>query len=164
MEILVIGILLVVLCFGGVLLFGAPYLPALTPQVTTALQLLDLRPGQTLLEIGSGDGKVLLAAARQGIRVHGIELNPILVVISKWRTRTYRDLVTVSWGNAWQQIWPVTDGIYVFGLDRVVEKLHTKIVQNSSKTVKVVSVGFAIKSAQLVREDNGVFLYSIEPR
>lgn len=161
--VLIIGLLLA-LCFGGVLLVGAPYLPALTPQVNTALKLLDLQPGQTLFEIGSGDGKVLLAAAKQGIRVQGIEFNPLLVVVSMWRTRKYRDLVTISWGNVWQKELPLTDGIYIFGLDKVVEKLHTKIVQNSTKTVRVASVGFAIQSAKLEREENGVFLYIIKPK
>lgn len=152
------------LCFGGVLLVGAPYLPALTPQVITALRLLDLKPGQSLLEIGSGDGKVLLAAAKQGIRVYGIELNPLLVIVSLWRTRQYRKLVTIYWGDVWHKKWPVTDAIYVFGLDRVVEKLHTKIVQNCHTSIRVASVGFPIQSAELTREENGVFLYIISPR
>ena len=54
--------LVVVACFSLVLLRGAPYLPTLRPQVTTAFELLELRPGETMLELGCGDGKVLVVA------------------------------------------------------------------------------------------------------
>lgn len=153
--------LIFVICFGGALLFGAPYLPSLSPQVKTAFKLLDLKPGQTLIEFGCGDGKVLLAAAEQGIRVYGYEINPILVLICLWRTRKYRKLVKVVWGDAFRAKLPKTDGIYVFGLEKVVKKLHTKIVQNTQKSVKIVSVGFEIKSINYTKKENGVFLYRL---
>jgi SAM-dependent methyltransferase len=163
MELLLIIGLVIALCFGGVLLFGAPYLPALTPQVDAALRLLDLKAGQSLLEIGSGDGKVVLAAAKRGVRVYGYELNPVLVIISKWRTRKYGDLVTIVWGNVWSKKLPLTDGVYVFGLDRFMEKLHTKVVQNIENPVRLVSVGFAIPAVKPTAQDNGVFLYILKP-
>jgi phospholipid N-methyltransferase len=53
----------IVSCFGFVLLRGAPYLPTLSKQVGTALNMIDLERGDTILELGCGDGKVLIAAA-----------------------------------------------------------------------------------------------------
>ena len=41
----------VILCFCAVILFGAPYLPTLSKQKEAALDLLDLKKGQTLLEL-----------------------------------------------------------------------------------------------------------------
>jgi DNA modification methylase len=76
---LFIAIFVLLLAFGGVILRGAPYVPTLDPQARAALELLDLKPGQTLLELGSGDGKILVVAARAGLHVVGIELNPFLV-------------------------------------------------------------------------------------
>jgi hypothetical protein len=64
----------VLVCFGLVLIVGAPYLPTLTPQVEAALDMLDLKPGQTMLELGCGDGKVLIAAAKRGWHCVGYEL------------------------------------------------------------------------------------------
>jgi ribosomal protein L11 methylase PrmA len=68
-----------VILFGFVVAFGAPYLPTLRPQITMALDMLDLKKGQTLLELGSGDGRVMMAAAERGWNVIGYELNPLLV-------------------------------------------------------------------------------------
>jgi hypothetical protein len=72
-----ISILLVfIICFAGVLTVGAPYLPTLKQQVVTALELAQLKPGQSLLELGCGDGKVVLAAANQShIGLSGLAKN-----------------------------------------------------------------------------------------
>jgi len=135
---LVVGAGLVLFCFSSVLLVGAPYLPTLSPQVQAALALANLRPGQTLLELGCGDGKVLLAAARQGIQVVGYELNPIMALVAWLRTRRYHNLVKVVWGDFWRHPWPEADAIFVFLLTRYMDRLDKKIMQSKHRPVKLV--------------------------
>jgi SAM-dependent methyltransferase len=162
---LIVGIAFVlVLCFGFVLLYGAPYLPTFNKQVETALDLVDLRVGQTLLELGCGDGKVLLAAAARGWNVVGYELNPLLALLAWLRTRRYGKRVKVVCANFWTHSWPEADGIFVFLLGRYMKRLDTKITQSSngnrpSKPVKLVSFAFQIpdKSASVSRD--GIYLY-----
>ena len=147
-----------VFCFGFVLLFGAPYLPILKLQLKTAFELLDLKPGDHLLELGCGDGKVLIAAAQQGIRVTGYELNPLLAFIAWVRTRRYRKLVKVVWGNFWSVKLPTTDAIFVFLLPKYMTKLDKKIMQECSRPCKLVSFAFQIPGKRGKSRD-GVFLY-----
>lgn len=151
----------VIFFFGLSLLFGAPYLPTLSKQTAMALDLLDLKPGQMLLELGSGDGRLQLEAAKRGINSLGYELNPILVFVSHWRLRKYRSLAKVKMANFWRSDWPPTDGIYVFLLDRYMLKLHNKVVQSARKPVKLVSFGFRIPNLKPKRQSNGLFLYII---
>jgi SAM-dependent methyltransferase len=153
-----IGLILIT-CFSVVLLVGAPYVPTLTPQVTAALQLADLKSGDTLLELGCGDGKVLLAAARQGITVIGYELNPILALVAWLRTRRYGRQVRVVWGDFWRRPWPDAEAIFVFLLPRYMAKLDQQIVGWPHKPVKLVSFAFAIPSRQPVKVLDGVYLY-----
>ncbi len=149
---------LVVLLFGFVVAFGAPYLPTLKRQTESALDLLDLKKGQTLLELGSGDGRVLKAAARRGLNVTGYELNPILVLISIISTWKYRKNVHITWGNYWHHQWPKTDGIFVFLLDKYMAKLDKKIIQQQLNT-KLVSFAFKVPGKKAVKETDGLFLY-----
>jgi len=150
----------VVMLFGFVLAFGAPYLPTLSRQTTTALDLLDLKPGQTLIELGCGDGRVLLAAAKRGITGVGYELNPILILVAKLVTWRHRKLVTVKLGNFWAVKWPQADGIFVFLLDKYMEKLDKKITQEyKDKKVKLVSFAFKIPEKKPLTVKNGLFLY-----
>ncbi len=151
--------LFLLVCFSFVLLFGAPYLPTLSKNMRVALDMVDLRPGQTLLELGCGDGKVLVAAAQRGWRVIGYELNPLLVLVCWWRTRHYRKLVSVRWGNFWRANWPAADGIFVFVMQRHMGKLDKKIMQLSGKPVKLVSFAFAVPGKQPIKKRDGVYLY-----
>lgn len=163
MEILLYLLIGTIVIFGFVVVFGAPYLPTLKPQIHTALDMLALKPGQTLVEVGSGDGRVLLAAAKRGWNVVGYELNPLLVLFSLWYTRKYRHQVRIVWGNALTKEWPLTDGVYVFGIDRIMPKLHTKITQSIKKPVKVASFSFMLKDQKPIQTKNGVHLYRISP-
>ena len=157
-------LLVIIACFGFVLVFGPPYLPTLTKQMKIALKLADLQPGQTLLELGCGDGKVLVAAAQQGVRAVGFELNPLLVIFCKLRCWRYRHLVEVHWANFWTRPWPATDVILIFGLPRLMKKLDTKIVHDARKPVKLVSFAFPIPDKRAVQHEAGVFVYEYPVR
>ena len=152
-------LIVILICFAGVLLVGAPYLPTLKPQIKAALELADLRPGETLLELGCGDGKVLLAAAQRGAQAIGYELNPLLALTAWLRTRRYRRQVRVIWGNFWQADWPSTEVIFTFLLPRYMAKLNKKCIQYEHKPVKLVSFAFKIPGKRPVRQKNGVYLY-----
>lgn len=149
-----------VLAFGLVVFVGAPYLPTLQPTVAEALKLAGLKPGQTLLELGSGDGRMLLAAAKQGSRAVGYELNPLLVLWSKAITWRYRHLVQVRWGNYWLAKWPETEVIYVFLLQKYMKKLDNKIVQTyPGQKVKLVSLAFTIPGKKPTKQTSSLYLY-----
>lgn len=164
MLVLFIIILWLILLFGFVVFFGAPYLPTLSNQKQIALDLLALEPGQTLLELGSGDGRMLKAAAERGWKAIGYELNPLLVIFSIIYTWRYRKNVKIIWGNFWWTMWPRADGIYVFLLDKYMKKLDKKIIQNyPEKKVKLVSFAFKIPDKKIALENNGVYLYNYLP-
>ncbi|XP_067860859.1 ATP synthase subunit C lysine N-methyltransferase isoform X2 [Heptranchias perlo] len=61
-----------------------PFVPATPAQVENVLQLLRGRRG-ALVDIGSGDGRIVIAAAKRGFQAVGYELNPWLVWYSKYR-------------------------------------------------------------------------------
>jgi hypothetical protein len=57
-----------------------PYVP--TPQVVVnrMLELAQIKPGDTVIDLGSGDGRIMITAAQKyGARGFGVELNPRLV-------------------------------------------------------------------------------------
>jgi SAM-dependent methyltransferase len=159
MIIIVIVLAVLLLAFGGVVLVGAPYLPTLKPQVMAALELADLKPGQTLLELGCGDGRVVLAAARRGYQVIGYELNPFLVLIARLQTFRYRPTAKIIWGDFWQKSWPEADAIFIFLLPRYMKKLDTKVIQYNHKPVKLVSFAFQIPGKKFISKKAGVFVY-----
>lgn len=147
---------LLAVLFGGVLLFGAPYVPTLDTSAKAALELLNLEPGQTLLELGCGDGKMLVVAAQAGLNVIGIELNPLLVAVSWLRTRRYHKQVRIIWGNFWHVEWPACDGVFVFLLDRFMPKLD---IEMQSIKRPLASFAFKIPGRKITATKSGVYLY-----
>lgn len=150
----------VTLLFCFVIAFGAPFLPTLRPQVKQALDMMDLKPGQTLYELGSGDGRILIEAARRGIYAVGYELNPLLVVYSWIITRKYRKFIKIRCRNYWHANLAPADGIFVFLLRPYMEKLDKKIIQECSESVKLISFAFHIDGKAVDKEENGVILYT----
>jgi hypothetical protein len=158
--IILLIVLFIILCFGFVLIFGAPYLPTMKTQQNQALDLLDLKPGQTLLELGSGDGRMLITAAKRGINCVGYELNPILFIVSKAFCFKYRKLIKIYYGNFWQNKWPPADGIFVFLHPRFMKKLDKKIQHEfNGSSVKVVSYAFKIPGKKPLKTNQALYLY-----
>ncbi|XP_053807247.1 ATP synthase subunit C lysine N-methyltransferase isoform X2 [Vidua chalybeata] len=61
-----------------------PFVPATAAQIQNVLRMLENRSG-SLVDIGSGDGRIVIAAAKKGFQAVGYELNPWLVWYSRYR-------------------------------------------------------------------------------
>lgn len=123
---------------------GAPYLPTLRRHREELLDLAELGAGMTLIDLGSGDGRLLRAAARRGVRCIGYEINPVLWAVSLVVTWRFRGLVTVRLRNFWSVPLPPCDVVYVFLLARSMATLDRKFVAEIRQPTTVVSLAFPI--------------------
>ncbi|HEX5448283.1 MAG TPA: class I SAM-dependent methyltransferase [Candidatus Saccharimonadales bacterium] len=151
--------IVVILAYGFVLLFGAPYFPSLRPHVKAALKLLDLKKGQVVYDLGCGDGRFLRSAAKHGLVAVGYELNPFMFAWSWLTTRRYGRRVKVRFGNFWHADLSEADAIFVFLLDKYMPKLDERIRATAKKHVKLASHTFKIPGKKPSDEEYGVFLY-----
>lgn len=121
--------------FGLVVFRGAPYVPSHRKEVERAFSdLYKLSDEDTVVDFGSGDGLVLRAAARQGAKAIGYEMNPFLVAISRLLSRS-QPRVRVYLADAWAASWPVeTTVVYAFAVTRDMPKLFAKLQQHATTT------------------------------
>ena len=147
---------------------GAPYVPSVRRELRTLFD--ELRPvssRDTLVDIGSGDGVVLLEAASRGARVVGYEINPYLVWISRLRLRMYRQHAQVVMANFWHT--PLPDHVtvvYTFGESRDIIKMYERVQAEATRlkrSIDFVSYGFEVPGKPLVRKHRAYFLYRITP-
>jgi cyclopropane fatty-acyl-phospholipid synthase-like methyltransferase len=150
--------LLVIIAYGFVLLFGAPYFPSLKPHMAAAFDLLELKPGQTVYDLGCGDGRFLKEAAKRGYRAVGYELNPLVFAYAWLTTRRYRRRIKVKYGNFWKADLSKADAVFVFLLDKYMSKLDDKL-KKSGKHFKLASHTFKIPGKKIIAKKYGVFLY-----
>lgn len=61
------------------------WVPTSEKLVETMLDLAQVKPGDYLIDLGSGDGRTVIAAAKRGVTALGIEYNPDMVALSTTR-------------------------------------------------------------------------------
>lgn len=62
----------------------APYVPTPQEVVDRMLELAEIRTGDVVYDLGSGDGRIVItAAARYGIKAVGVEIDPGLVSVAR---------------------------------------------------------------------------------
>lgn len=77
------------------------YYPTPDETVTEMLRLADIKPGDVLYDLGSGDGRIPIVAAQEyGIRSVGIEIDPRMVIVAEERARQANVGALVSFRNA----------------------------------------------------------------
>ncbi|QHN42560.1 hypothetical protein GII36_01690 [Candidatus Mycosynbacter amalyticus] len=168
LTIFVVIVAVILLVFLGTVLVGAPYVPTQQRELAEAFdELRPLGKDDVVLDIGSGDGVVLRAAALRGAQAVGYELNPFLVVASRLRLRHVKPRPRVELRNLWTTQFPddVTL-VYTFGESRDIAKMYQKVEQEAARLgrpLEFVSYGFAVPSVAATRQHRAHFLYHISP-
>jgi len=155
----VLVLLIFVLAFGLGAWRGAPYVPILRRPAEDLLELADLRPGQTLIDLGSGDGRLLRLAARRGIRGIGYEINPWVYAVSLLVCWRYRKLVTLHLADYWLVKLPRADAIAVFLIQRYMSRLDTKLTEELTSPTTLVSYVFALPDRMPEKTTKNAYRY-----
>lgn len=123
-----IGLMLfaVIVCFALGAIFGAPYLPLLARDVESVMDLAEVGPNSRIIDLGSGDGRLLRAVARRGGQAVGYEINPLLYAVSVVLCWPWRRRITIHLGDYWRAEWPAADVLVVFLIGRHMERLRDK--------------------------------------
>ena len=107
---------------------------------------------------------VLKVASELGAKGFGVELNPFLVLITKWRFRKNKDVRVVQ-GNLFKVDFPAeTTVVYVFGDARDIEGMKAAIARQAKRLGRdlwVISNGFELPGLESKKKYRSYFLYKI---
>lgn len=162
-----IGAAVVVASLGYAAFVGAPYVPSQRRYVAKAFKALrPLSKKDTLVDIGSGDGRVLRYASQQGARAVGYEIHPLLVWIARLLSR--RDAnVTVHLANAWRATFPDTVTIvYAFAVSRDEKKLERLVQREANRLerpIQLLCYSSPLTGKKPTAHDGAFFLYTFTP-
>uniref|UniRef100_A0A674ICV0 ATP synthase subunit C lysine N-methyltransferase n=1 Tax=Terrapene triunguis TaxID=2587831 RepID=A0A674ICV0_9SAUR len=120
-----------------------PFVPATSTQIENVLKMLQYRSG-SLVDIGSGDGRIVIAAAKEGFKAVGYELNPWLVWYSRYRA--WREGMHHNAKFYISDLWKVSfcqyTNVVVFGVPQMMPQLEKKLEEELDHNARVVACRF----------------------
>jgi SAM-dependent methyltransferase len=140
--------LALILCtFALVFLFffplgrGAVYVPSAPGKAVRIARMAGASPGQRAADLGSGDGRILIALARRGAEAHGYEVNPLLVLVSRAAIRRagLGGRAFVHWKSFWRADLSGFDAVTLFQGSFIMRRLERKIRRELRPGARVIS-------------------------
>jgi hypothetical protein len=132
----------------------APFVPSPIDVVREMLELAKLQPGEVLFDLGCGDGRIVLMAAKEfGSKAIGVDLNAGLVVEAKLSAEKL-GLKNASFidGNMFDVDLSSADVVTMYLMTRANEKLRPKLESELKRGARVVTHDFPISSWSIDRQ------------
>jgi len=130
------------------------------------LQLANVTPDDTVLDLGSGDGRIIIIAAEEfGAKAVGIEIDPLRIMWSRWNVQRKRlqEKVQVIRGNFFDL--DISDATVVTVFQRIGtnNRLIAKLTSELNPGTRVVSYIHRFHGWSPVEkvEDSSIFLYIV---
>lgn len=149
--------------------YGPPSVPTKVSRIRKALELANLKPDEVLYDLGSGDGRVLILAAREfEAQAVGIEIGPIQRAFSwlKVVRSGVRHRVRIEAGDYFKSDLRAADVVFLYATSREVAKLapHLPHVMKSGARLISISADFPEWEPTAFDERELIFLYEMPPK
>jgi SAM-dependent methyltransferase len=128
------------------------WVPTPDALVERMLDMAEVQPGDRVVDLGSGDGKITIAAARRGARARGIEYNPDLVAVSRRNAHAAGVQVEFMQGDIFQADFRDADVVTLYLLPSLNERLRPMLLDMKPGT-RVTSHQFTMGGWQPDRTD-----------
>lgn len=133
----VFAILLVIFLLASIA-FGAPLIPSHSKDIDNLIKWLkdNNLSGETFIDLGSGSGKVVKKFRKEGFIANGIEVNPLIYLISRVSNKD------IYFGNYLKFDFSKYSIIYLFSSSIYLKSIRAKIEGYRPKCV--LSYGFKL--------------------
>jgi predicted RNA methylase len=138
-------------------LFIAPFVPSPIPVIQRMLQLAELEPSEVLFDLGAGDGRTVIMAAKTfGARAVGVELREDLAkkALSTIHDNGLADRVNIVNGDLFSVNLTSADVVFLYLTTSANEKVRPKLETELKKGVRVVSHDYEIIGWKPVKVEN----------
>ncbi len=168
MAVYILAILIIVIVISIFLadFFGAPWVPTPRKLVPRMLTLAEVGPDDVVYDLGCGDGRILITAARKyGARAVGIEIDPLRYLWCQIMVTLFgvRDRVIVVYGNIFTENYHPATVVTCFLRQRTNNKLEKKLLAELKPGTRVVSNTFIFPTIPAVGGDDTIRLYLFYP-
>jgi SAM-dependent methyltransferase len=145
-------------------LTGAPFVPTPMKAAEKMLQLAKIKHGNTVIDIGCGDGRLAyIAANKWGAKAIGYELSPIIYILAKIRQILWHSKAKIKFADFRKQNLTDTDYIVCYLLPDTLKKFIPKFEKELKQGAKIISYAFPIEGWTPVHVEDRVPEENISP-
>jgi len=150
-------------------LYGLPSKPTKPDRIRKALQLVELKQGELLYDLGAGDGRVLLIAAKEfGAKAIGIEVAPVQIMLTWLRIilSGLGDRVRVKFGNFYKTELKDANVVFIYATLQELMKLAPHLEKKMMPGSRLVSISADFPEWEPTKFDEKdlIFAYEMPPK
>jgi len=157
-------IFIITLCLGYILgimgiihgaIFGsAPFVPSNKKTLRKLIAAAEIKKGEIVYDLGSGDGRIVFAAADKGAIATGIELSFIVYWYAKFKKWLFKRKGTLIRANMFQYNLSKADIIFCYLLPKAMKKLEKKLEKELKSGTKIICHAFKVPHWKLFKKIN----------
>lgn len=146
--------------------WGAPWLPSSFATTLKMLKMANIKPGELLVDLGAGDGRVVIfAAMKYHARAIGVEIDPIRCFLANLAILLLglRKKAHIYYGNMYSFDITSANIVVLYLLHSTNQKLKKKLEKELRSGTRVISNSFTISGWSPIAHDERrkIFLYRI---
>ncbi len=153
--ILIFGYLFYLRWISYTSLNGVPYVPLAPDVVNRIITMSEVEKEDVFYDLGSGDGRVVIAAAMKGAKAIGVESDWLRVWYSRLWIKIMRldKRAKIIHGDIFKQDLSDATVVCTYLLQETNDRLQEKLERELKKRTRVVSAAFIYKGWKLVKTD-----------
>jgi protein-L-isoaspartate O-methyltransferase len=168
-ALIIVANLFAVYWFGGMLIplisGGGPYVPSSPSRVKRMIKLAGITSTDTVMDLGCGDGRLLIAAIEAGAKkAVGCEIHPGLVRLArhKIKKRKMQNDIVIKKESLWKTDTSEADVMLLYQIPYAMEKIGEKLAEEMPKGARIVSNGFVFPDWEPDKQEADVYLYTLK--
>lgn len=164
---ILLGVLIAVACYIALpALSGSPWWPAPKREVIKLLRMAELKESEILYDLGCGDGRALIAAAREfGVGGVGVEIDPVKVFIARFLVKSagLSDRIKILRASVLDVPLNDADVVFLYLSHQLIDRLKEKFLAELKPEARIASYGFMVRGFPLYKTADGLkgFIYKM---
>jgi Protein-L-isoaspartate carboxylmethyltransferase len=163
--IICIALIIFIITFGIPMFTGAPFAVSTPFKIKKMLpfivEAIGGRKNLSAVDIGSGDGRIIIALAREGLIAHGIEINPFLAWFSKIKIKAagLKGQAFIHRESFWHSDFSQYDIVVLFGVFYIMKKLEKKLMDELKPGAIIICNHFYFPNWTPIKQEKDIYIY-----
>jgi len=158
----------ILIAFLVTMLFAraAPWVPTRRKDMKRILSLAQIKPGEIFYDLGCGDGRLVVEAARAGAIAVGFDISLMSYFMTIVRIALEHSTAKTRFKNFFRLNLSSADIVYLFLTPSAMPKITAKLKAELKNGSRVISYAFSIPGLELITADKQpdrqtIYLYTV---